>query len=74
MADVHPSVCIQTERYFDLTGSLTYISLVIVALVLGLADARSLLLGATVLLWAVRLGSFCSPESRRQVRIDDSGR
>ena len=52
-----PAFVFKTERYFDLTGSLTYISLVIVALVLGLADARSLLLGAMVLLWAVRLGS-----------------
>ena len=53
-----PAFVFKTERYFDLTGSLTYISLVIVALALGLADARSLLLGAMVLLWAVRLGRF----------------
>ena len=44
-------------NYFDLTGSLTYISLVIVALVLCLADAKSAA-GAMVLLWAVRLGSL----------------
>ena len=54
-----PSYAAQTERFFDLTGSLTYIS--ITALVLALTpslDARSLLLGAFVVVWAARLGSF----------------
>lgn len=49
----------QTERYFDLTGSLTYLCLVLVALGLrGDADPRALLLGALVTVWALRLGSF----------------
>ena len=53
-----PAYAFKTERYFDATGSLTYITLVVVALALGAADDRSLLLGAMVLAWALRLGSF----------------
>jgi steroid 5-alpha reductase family enzyme len=49
----------KTERYFDLTGSLTYLVLLAVALGLGgRVDARSLLLALLVALWAVRLGTF----------------
>ena len=48
----------QTERFFDLTGSLTYGTLVATALVLGASDPRSLLIGALVAVWAARLGSF----------------
>ena len=54
-----PSFAAQTERYFDLTGSVTYISitLAIVLLTPG-TDARALLLAALVLVWAARLGTF----------------
>jgi len=49
----------QTEKYFDLTGSLTYISVTIAALVLsGNMDARSILLTVLVMVWAIRLGTF----------------
>jgi steroid 5-alpha reductase family enzyme len=54
-----PAYFFQTERYFDLTGSMTYVSLVAVALTLGSQpDPRALLLGALALVWAVRLGAF----------------
>jgi steroid 5-alpha reductase family enzyme len=57
-----PAWIYQTERTFDLTGSLTYLSLVAVALGSGAAagtvDPRAGLLGALVVIWAVRLGSF----------------
>jgi steroid 5-alpha reductase family enzyme len=54
-----PSYFLQTERFFDLTGSVTYLSLVLVALALpGGAGARALLLGGLVATWAVRLGSY----------------
>lgn len=54
-----PSYLRQTEKFFDLTGSLTYISITVLALLLspGL-DARAILVGALVILWAGRLGSF----------------
>ncbi len=50
---------VQTEHLFDLTGSLTYISLVAAALVLtGSYDLRSLIITAAVVIWAARLGTF----------------
>jgi steroid 5-alpha reductase family enzyme len=52
-----PAAIAQTERYYDLTGSLTYVSLAVLAMGVK-GDPRSLLLGAMVTLWAVRLGSF----------------
>ncbi len=48
----------RTERFFDLTGSLTYLTVVALALTLGNADPRSLLIALLVAIWAVRLGSF----------------
>lgn len=54
-----PAYLRQTEKFFDLTGSLTYISVAVLALLLSPApDARSFLLAALVIIWAVRLGSF----------------
>ena len=54
-----PAYVFQTERYFDLAGSLTYISLVVAALYLsGARDPRSLIIGGLVIIWACRLGSF----------------
>ena len=54
-----PSYAFQTEHYFDLTGSLSYIATVIVAVVLNPSlDIRDLIICAMILVWAVRLGSF----------------
>lgn len=53
-----PAWIYQTEHYFDLTGSLTYITLAVIAVALGQGDVRSLLIGALVFIWAFRLGSF----------------
>lgn len=54
-----PAYRLQTEKFYDLTGSLTYLSVVTLALVFSPSlDARGLLLWALVVIWAVRLGSF----------------
>ncbi len=54
-----PAYLRKTEKFFDLTGSVTYISLVTLALVAtGHWEARSFLLAALVIVWATRLGSF----------------
>jgi len=54
-----PAWIYHTEHYFDLTGSLTYITLTIFALLTaGLGNERALLIGALVMIWATRLGSF----------------
>ena len=54
-----PSFAARTERFFDLTGSMTYVSITLLAVVLtGGVDARGLLLAGMVLAWALRLGTF----------------
>ena len=54
-----PSYWFQTEKFFDLTGSLTYISVTILAVLFSpVIDNRSLLLAGLVVIWAIRLGSF----------------
>ena len=54
-----PSYYYQTEHYFDLTGSLSYISAVTVAVLMHpLLDLRGLLIAVLVAIWAIRLGSF----------------
>lgn len=64
-----PSFLGQTEHYFDLTGSLTYLTLIATALALGGGtDARTLLLAALVVVWAGRLGSFLFLRIRRDGR------
>lgn len=57
-----PSYLFQTEKFFDLTGSITYISVIGVAVCYSRyntdLDARSILLAALVIIWALRLGTF----------------
>lgn len=54
-----PSSIGKTEKFYDLTGSVTYLSIVATAVFLsGSLDMRSLLAVAMVVIWAVRLGSF----------------
>ena len=62
-----PSFMAQTEHYYDLTGSLTYLSLVIATLLLaGSFDERSIVLALLVSIWALRLGSFLFLRIRRR--------
>lgn len=54
-----PAYVRQTERFYDLTGSVTYAGVTLFALVVGPgSDARSWVLTALVLVWSGRLGSF----------------
>ncbi len=54
-----PSYRAQTEHWYDLTGSLTYLSVVVgTVLLAGRFDARSVLLVVLVSVWALRLGSY----------------
>ena len=54
-----PAYLRQTEKFFDLTGSLTYISVITLAVFLSTGvDGRSILLWALVIIWAIRLGTF----------------
>lgn len=54
-----PAMILRTERFFDLTGSLTFFTIsAALVLLTPMPDARSWILAAMVMLWAVRLGSF----------------
>ncbi len=54
-----PAFIFKTEKFYDLTGSITYISITLFSVLASpAADARSYLLMALVLIWAVRLGTF----------------
>ncbi len=55
----------KTETYFDLTGSLTYISLAIFAFLVSEMTARGILITTLIVVWAVRLGSFLFARVRR---------
>ncbi len=62
-----PANAAKTERYYDLTGSITYLSVTIVALALsGTPDLRAWIVAAMVVVWAARLGTFLF----RRVRAD----
>lgn len=61
-----PSYFMQTERFFDLTGSITYLIVVWFTFSMaGTNDTRSLLLTVFVSIWAVRLGSFLYTRIRK---------
>ncbi len=69
-----PAFWFQTEHYYDLTGSLTYASLVLLALWFGPAHAKALLLACLVGIWCARLGSFLFRrvrQSGKDGRFDD---
>ena len=54
-----PAYLRQTEKFYDLAGSLTYITVTVLALLLSpLLDDRAVLLLALVVMWATRLGTF----------------
>lgn len=54
-----PSFAFQTEHYFDLTGSTSYIATVAAAVYLNpQLDVRDMIICAMIVIWALRLGSF----------------
>jgi steroid 5-alpha reductase family enzyme len=66
-----PSYVFKTERYFDLIGSFTYITVMTLTVVIsGATDARSVLLLILVLIWAGRLGPFLFRRVRRAGKDD----
>jgi steroid 5-alpha reductase family enzyme len=66
-----PAYLRQTEKFFDLTGGITYITVIVVALLLsGHFDARSILLTGLVVIWAARLASFLFGRIRKAGKDD----
>jgi steroid 5-alpha reductase family enzyme len=54
-----PAYIWRTEKFFDLTGSLTYLTVLLAAVLLSPnVDGRSWLLFGMITIWAIRLGSF----------------
>ena len=54
-----PAYLRQTEKFYDLAGSFTYITVTVVAVMLSPeVDGRSVLLLAMIVMWATRLGTF----------------
>ena len=57
-----PAYLFQTEKFYDLSGSITYITVIGVAVCYSRystdLDARSILLAGLVIIWALRLGTF----------------
>jgi steroid 5-alpha reductase family enzyme len=54
-----PSFAFRTEHYFDLTGSLSYVSTVVAAIMLNPSfDIRDIIICLMIVIWATRLGSF----------------
>ncbi|MEM1439865.1 MAG: DUF1295 domain-containing protein [Pseudomonadota bacterium] len=54
-----PSAAAKTEKFYDLTGGLTYLTVIIVAVAFSSEmDTRARLVAAAVVVWAMRLASF----------------
>lgn len=69
-----PSYLKQTEHYYDLAGSLTYATVIVLAMVVSGVDARGAVIGVLVLIWCARLGSFLFRRVKRDGkdgRFDD---
>lgn len=61
----------KTEKFFDLTGSLTYITITTLAVLLHPSqDNRSVLLLVMVVVWATRLGTFLFTRVLKQGKDD----
>ncbi len=63
LVSIH-AIIYQTEKYFDLTGSITYVSCTLASLLMGAAGSdwsfkpRAVVQSVFVIVWAIRLGSF----------------
>lgn len=70
-----PAYFLQTEKFFDLTGSITYISVITIAAFFSSShDGRSIILAALVIIWAIRLGTFLFgriKKARKDDRFDE---
>jgi steroid 5-alpha reductase family enzyme len=66
-----PAFIFQTEKFFDITGSITYLLVTSLAVVLSRSyNGRSLLLLALVSIWALRLGIFLLRRVRKAGKDD----
>lgn len=65
-----PAALAQTEKYYDLIGSVTFLIIVAAACLLSASlDTRALVIAAMIAIWTVRLGLFLF----KRVRTSSSG-
>ena len=72
------SAALQTERFYDLSGSLTYVTCILVALLsryfgdsIQSLSSRQIIAAVMVLVWSIRLGVFLF---QRVLRVEDKVR
>jgi len=65
-----PSFVHQTEHYYDLTGAVTYASVILLAAGSSSPDARGWIMAALVLIWCARLGGFLFRRVKRSGKDD----
>ena len=54
-----PAYIFQTEKFYDLTGSLTYLSIILSTIyITGSESIADYIIVSCVAIWAIRLGSF----------------
>ena len=53
-----PAVILKTEKFYDLTGSISYVICSFTLLLISNYNFRSILLTSLISIWALRLGSF----------------
>ena len=65
-----PAYILQTEKFLDLTGSMTYIAVTALAVCFSAGvDSRSIILAALVIIWAIRLGYFLFSRIKKQMQF-----
>eukprot|EP00124_Ichthyophonus_hoferi_P004559 Ihof_evm1s518 gene=Ihof_evmTU1s518 len=58
----------QTEHYYDVTGSITYLCAISYTLAVGSQSSRSIWASVCVLIWCIRLGSFLFRRISRETK------
>jgi len=57
-----PSVILKTEKFYDLTGSITYITVMLISIYLAslfnVLSITKIIIAGAITIWALRLGSF----------------
>ena len=57
-----PSVILKTEKFYDLTGSITYITVMLISVyfasLFNVLSITKIIIAGAIIIWALRLGSF----------------
>ena len=68
-----PSVTLKTEKFYDLTGSITYITVMLISIYLAslfnVLSIPKIIIAGAIIIWALRLGSFLFMRIHKAERI-----